>query len=277
MRSVHSLVVAGAMALLSTVAQAADVPIAPPPPQMYAPVPPPIVDDFGGWYLRGDIGMTNQRVKSLNNVLYDLPGYSISPQGMAFDGGMLFGVGVGYQFNSWLRADVTAEYRNKANFHGLDIISVNGLASFTDEYRASKSEILALVNLYADLGTWWCITPFIGVGVGGARTTIASFIDVNTPFNSVAYAKDESKYTFAWALHAGLAYKLSNSLTMELAYRYVNLGSARSGDIMQFDGVNNVYNPMHFRDITSHDLKLGVRWLLNPPVPVYAPPLMTKG
>ena len=37
--------------------------IAPPP---YAP---PVVEDFGGWYLRGDIGFSNQRVDRLNNVL----------------------------------------------------------------------------------------------------------------------------------------------------------------------------------------------------------------
>src|SRR6202023_165411 len=60
MRSVMSLVAAGAASLLSSMAFAADMAIAPPP--MYAPPP---VEDFGGWYLRGDIGMTNQR---LNNI-----------------------------------------------------------------------------------------------------------------------------------------------------------------------------------------------------------------
>jgi hypothetical protein len=30
------------------------------------------------------------------------------------------------------------------------------------------------------------------------------------------------------------------------------------------------------KDITSHDLKLGVRWNLDSP-PVYAPPLVRKG
>ena len=66
MRSVKSLVAAGAATLLSSAAFAADMAIAP-PPQMYAP--PPVVEDFGGWYLRGDIGFSNQRVERLNNVL----------------------------------------------------------------------------------------------------------------------------------------------------------------------------------------------------------------
>ena len=57
MRSVRFLVAAGAASLLlSSAAFAADMPI---PPQ-YAPPP---VQDFGGWYLRGDIGFSNQSVK----------------------------------------------------------------------------------------------------------------------------------------------------------------------------------------------------------------------
>ena len=59
MRSVKSFIAAGAATLLSSAAFAADMAIAPPP---YAA---PVVEDFGGWYLRGDIGFSNQRVKSI--------------------------------------------------------------------------------------------------------------------------------------------------------------------------------------------------------------------
>ncbi|MDQ8726823.1 outer membrane beta-barrel protein [Bradyrhizobium sp. LHD-71] len=276
MRSVKSFVVA-AVALLPTTVFAADVPIAPPP---YAPPPAyaPPVEDFGGWYLRGDIGVSQQKVKSLYNVLYDEPGVGVQTVGKGFGGAAFFGVGVGYQFNSWLRADVTGEYRMKSSIHGLDIVSFNGGVIGTDEYRGNKEEWVALVNLYADLGTWWCITPFVGVGVGGARTTISSFVDVNTPNLGVAFAHDESKWGFAYALHAGLGYKVTNNLTMELAYRYLHLGDAHSGDLRTFDGTNNVNNPMHFRDISSHDIKLGVRWTCcEPEAPPPPPVLMRRG
>jgi predicted dehydrogenase len=50
-----------------------------------------------------------------------------------------------------------------------------------------------------------------------------------------------------------------------------------TGDLRSFDGTNAFNNPMTFKHITSHDLKLGVRWDLSSP-PVYAPPpLMRKG
>jgi hypothetical protein len=68
-------------------------------------VPPP-VEDFGGWYLRGDIGFSNQHVKRLNNAL-DAANTSPS-QRLGFTSAGIFGLGVGYKFNPWFRGDVTA-------------------------------------------------------------------------------------------------------------------------------------------------------------------------
>src|SRR3954468_11509638 len=163
MRSVKFLIAPGAPTLMSSAAFAADMAIAPPP----AYAPPPVVEDFGGWYLRGDIGFSNQRVERLTNVLD--ANNTTSSQNLSFNSAGILGVGAGYRFNNWFRADVTGEYRGKSNFHGLDIVSFNGAVIGTDEYRASKSEWLVLANAYVDLGTWWCMTPFIGAGVGTSR------------------------------------------------------------------------------------------------------------
>ena len=62
--------------MLSSAAFAADMPIAP-PPMTYAPPP---VEDFGGWYLRGDIGMTNQRVDSLALTTSPPAGFQSRPE-----------------------------------------------------------------------------------------------------------------------------------------------------------------------------------------------------
>ena len=272
MRSVKFLVAAGAASLLSSMASAADMAIAP-PPQYYAPPP---VEEFGGWYLRGDIGFSNQRVSHLDTPGYHDPGITVPPTlGLGFDSAGIFGLGAGYRFNNWFRADVTGEYRAKANMHGLDIVSFNGAVIGTDEYRSSKSEWLVLANAYADLGTWWCMTPFVGAGIGMSRNTISSFVDVNTPNLGVAFTPDASKTNFAWALHAGVGYKVSPGLTLELAYRYVNLGDGVTGGLTDFQGFTRG-RTIQFKDITSNDLKFGMRWELSSP-PVYAPPLMRKG
>jgi opacity protein-like surface antigen len=285
MRHVKFLAAAGAASLLSSVALAADMPSIMPAPA-YAPAP--VIEDFGGWYLRGDIGFSNQRVNNVrntNDALY-APLLSLN-QTTGFDAAGIFDVGVGYRINNWLRADVTGQYRGRANFHGLDLVSFpNGgaIGYGADSYNASKSEWLFLANGYVDLGTWWCVTPFIGAGIGTARVTVANFTDQNVttlfpPGSGVgpglASASTDSKWNFAWALHTGLAYQVNPNMSVELGYSYVNLGDGVTGRVTTFDGftTNHV---MSFKDITSHDLKLGVRWNLEAPQ-TYAPPLVRKG
>jgi opacity protein-like surface antigen len=281
MRSVKSLLAAGAASLLSSVAFAADMAIAPPPPMAYAPPP---AQDFGGWYLRGDIGMTTTEGGKLHTNLYDtLPANTITNQyGHGFDGGMMYGVGVGYQFNNWFRADVTGEYRSKVAFKGQDFFIFNPGGGLADTYNGGYKSWVAMVNGYVDLGTWWCITPFIGAGVGAANIRTTGFSDVATfpAFDgrtSAYFADGASKTNFAWAVHAGLAYKVTNNFTVELAYRYLDMGTAVHGQGHFFDGTPTGVSTFQYRDITSHDLKLGVRWNLESPQ-VYAPaPLIRKG
>src|SRR5581483_10564143 len=225
MRSVKVLLAAAAASLLSSVAFAADLPLP------YEPVPV----DFGGWYLRGDIGFSNQSVSNIRNTNAALYANLTSLQETTgFDTGGIYQLGVGYQFNHWLRVDVTGEYRGSANFHGLDLTSFpnGGQTGFgSDVYIARKTEWLFLANAYADLGTWWCITPYVGAAIGTARVSIANFTDsgigslagggVGPSFVSAATG---SQWNFAWALHAGLAYKVNPNMAVELGYSYVNLG-----------------------------------------------------
>ena len=279
MRHARVFAVAGAAALYATATLAADMapPYVPAPscvprgsvPRGVTPYLPYCEEEFGGWYLRGDIGMTNQQVGSLNNLLYSQY-TSVETVDKGFNSSPLFGLGIGYQWNEWLRTDVTGEYRGRANFHGLDIGTAPGLI-LPDDYRASKSEWLFLANAYVDLGTWWHITPFVGAGIGMSQITIDSFRDVGItgiaptpPILSVAYGNSASTWNFAWALHAGLAYKVTKNVTVEFAYRYVSLGDAKSGDLIGFDGTNNFNNPMEFRNLTSNDFKLGIRWAIEP-------------
>src|SRR5882672_2963828 len=194
MSSTKLLAAAGAVVILAMpAARAADLPPLPPP--MYQR---PIIQEFSGWYLRGDIGFSNQKVDKIFNVLETAPGITAQRKGLDFDAAPFFGLGIGYQWNNWLRFDVTGEFRGNANFHCLDIVSFNGVPSSTDENHASKSEWLFLANAYVDLGTWWNLTPFVGAGIGASRNTIHNFMDFGatmsgtggTPIISTTYFED---------------------------------------------------------------------------------------
>ena len=277
--NIKRLTIAAVLALASTATYAADLSV----PIMPQPV------EVSGWYLRGDIGFSNQNVGSLFNASYS-NFTTVTSVDKGFDAAPLFGLGIGYAFNHWLRFDVTGEYRGAANFHGLDIgtrPTCSGAAPcFADDrYTGSKSEWTFLFNGYVDLGTWYNFTPFVGAGVGVSRNTISNFGDFSTCIDSSnctlggsdAFGGTASTWSFAWALHAGLAYQLSQNVTLELAYRYIDLGKARSGDVIAFDGTNNFFNPMEFNHLTSNDVKLGLRFNFGGddfyrPHPVYVPP-----
>jgi opacity protein-like surface antigen len=273
MSSFKTLVVAGAAAGLTVVAaHAADLP--PPPIMQTAPV------ELSGWYLRGNIGMTNQQVKSGAFTPNPFPNDVISTQFMSFDSSPLFGLGVGYQVYNWLRVDATGEYRSNSHFHGQQVDRSTLPVQFADDYNASKSEWLFLANAYVDLGTWWCITPFVGAGIGTSRNTISSFTDIGNSIglgvSSTTYADNHSQWNFAWALYAGLSYQVTPAFNVELTYRYVDLGSAQTGTAHAFDGSVIPTNPFVFKDITSSDVMLGLRWKLGEPA-APLPPYVRKG
>ena len=270
MGSFKNYALAGILALAaSTTAHAADL-LPPPPPMPQAPY----VEVGGGWYLRGDIGMTNQNVDRLSYVpkakanSLGLGDAGFETVHMDFDSSPFAGLGVGYQFNNWIRADLTGEYRGGATFHGLErpIAPADLIAFGPNEYTARKSEWVGLANVYFDLGTWYGLTPFVGAGVGFTRTTIDDFKDVGIKTGALTFAKSHSETDLAWALHAGVAYDVTQNFKVEFAYRYLNLGDGQSGVLHKYDNSGCKCLSAQFVDLDSHDFKVGMRWMLGGPV-----------
>ena len=253
-----SAIAACALVAIATPATAADlIPYEP------VPVPPAVL---GGWYLRGDIGYSNQQVDSLYNVLYTTAD-SVANVHREFTGAPFASAGVGYKFNNWFRVDATGEYRSKSEFNGADLYTLAGVGTFPDVYTAKKSEWLALVNAYVDLGSWHGISPFVGAGVGAANVKISAFTDSGVGVDGIsdafAFGGEHDEWNFAWALYAGVGMAVTDNVTLEMAYRYLDMGDGASGDLRPYDGPGVIDNPMEFRDITSHDVKLGFRYQFN--------------
>lgn len=237
---------------------------------LYDPVPyeaPVAAPQFSGWYLRGHVGMSNQSFDGLEYDYFDTPGFT---QNWLDDGGFdsapIGGVGVGYQFNDWLRSDVTAEFRGKSNFHALDSFTndATGAVIGTNAYSASKSEWLLLANAYVDLGEFHGISPYLGAGIGASRNTIDHFNDSNVFAGGGGYASKDSQWELAWALHAGVGYAVTDRLTMDLGYSFVHLGDGKTDVAQNYDPAFSRPNDgFTFKDLTSHDLKLGFRYKFN--------------
>lgn len=240
-------------------------------------IPPPIVDfepefelELGGnLYLRGYVGFTNQEVDELDSVLFD-DADNLEVLNAAFESSGIIGGAIGYQFNQWFRADISAEYRMRSGFDGLDRYETTddgdpATWDATNKYDADKSEFLVMANAFLDMGTYHGLTPYVGAGVGASYTMIDNLTDVNDIVNpgNVAYATDNGEWSFAWALHAGLGYQVNDRVTLDFGYRYLNLGDAESGDLEPFTGSGNPDTPVEFNGLTSHDFTLGFRYALG--------------
>ncbi|HTV35506.1 MAG TPA: outer membrane beta-barrel protein [Xanthobacteraceae bacterium] len=284
MVSVKSLIGAGAALLVSSAAYAAD--LGAPPPMQY--LPQPQVTETGGWYLRGDVGVGIQSFSS-----FDLGPPANVPATWAVNqtdiqDSALLGFGIGYEFNSWLRFDVTGEYRTGALFHALGsydqgTCTVGGVTGTCfDNYTGNFSAAVFMANAYVDLGTWWCLTPYIGAGIGTAYDRITGVQDTGPlPNGTIGFGYtygDSSSWNLAWNVQAGLTYNVSDNFKIDFNWRYLDMGSPESANIYcQNTGTAAACNNFILKDITSQDFRIGFRWLLQPePAPVVMP-LSTRG
>jgi opacity protein-like surface antigen len=296
MVSVKFLIRAGAASLISTAACAADMPLpAPayqPPPMAYQPPPVVMETPLGGWYLRGDVGIG---VQSFSNFTFAQTNAAfVWPSSWAIvqkdiQDTSIFGVGVGYELNNWLRMDVTGEYRTKAAFKATGSYTnfcAGGGACF-DVTEGNYSAAVVMANAYLDLGTWWCLTPYIGAGVGGAYNRITGIQDLGiNSSGTVGFGlsnADSAAWSLAWNAQAGLTYNVTNNFKVDLNLRYLRLGSPQSAEVYCQNTAACPGALYTLSDMSSWDFRLGVRWMLQPeamPVmmpPPAMPPLMSRG
>ncbi len=273
-----ALLLAAAIVAGAGGAQAADLL---PPPPMVEPPPPP---DFGGWYLRGDVGVGATQLSSWNYSLrpgLDNAGVLQAPGGPVWNtyhsiaDTAFAGAGVGYQFNNWLRFDMTGEYRIDAAYRATNHFTFAGCGSACygfDNYSANLGTALFLANAYVDLGTWYGLTPFVGAGVGAAFHNLAGLTDYGFGVANGGYglAPDTSVTNFAWAAMAGLAFAVTPNLRLEVGYRYVDMGKITSNAI----ACNSApcFGERHSFNVASNDIRVGFRYIIPSLVPPPPPP-----
>ncbi len=236
MSQLRSLAVAIAMtASFAVNAHAADMPRLPPPIDS-----PPIVEKRpvikeifdSGWYLRGDLGYAWPQVSSATAST----GASLSNSslGKAYDAG--FGVGVK---SRWFRSDVTIDYSAPFTYSGTRLSA--------GDTTAKIQSTAVLFNVYADLGTWYRLTPYIGVGVGTANVRVSDIVQPG--FNG---ANSASRWNLAWAAMGGVGWTVAPNLVIDIGYRYRNVGDAK--------GPDDTTGHLTFRNVAAHEIRAGIRW-----------------
>jgi opacity protein-like surface antigen len=267
-----------AAVLTAGAAQAADYPQPPPPPPIILPPPQ---EECCDWYLRGHVGVGITGGADAEYIINPSNSNDFAFEHTSYSDAFFIGLGIGYEFNHWLRFDVTGEYRSKSRVYAYGTYTDGGGGVFGDIYEGYLSSWVFLANAYVDLGTWYCFTPFVGVGIGGSYNMLTDFTDRNQTLSGRGYGRNPGEWNLAWALHAGVSYSVSKNFKVELAYRYLNFGSITD----TVDCVGGCFADSYkFKDLYSHDFMLTLRWnccdfdvpppryVYTPPPPVYMPP-----
>lgn len=254
---------AALVTLAATAARAADI----------TPIIEPPAPTFQQWYLRGYVGIGINGKYDLEYLQNPLNSSNFAFEQSSIADTFFIGTGVGYSWNSWLRFDVTGEYRSKTQVNAFGSYTTGG-GTFGDAYQGYLKSWVFLGNAYVDLGTWNCFTPFVGAGIGGAYTTLADFNDIGIGTSGRGVGRNPSEWNLAWALYAGVAYNVTQNFQVDLAYRYLNYGSIT--DTIDCAGGCNP-DSYKFSNLHSNDIMLSLRWsCCEVPRYVYHPPLHSQ-
>lgn len=130
------------------------------------------------------------------------------------------GIAGGLKFNDYLRSELEYTYR--------------GVGEVTYYYETLKwnTHSLMLQN-YVDIPTNTPVKPFLNVGLGG------TYAYLEESFGPFSYSTNDT--TFTWNAGVGINFKLTDNMSLDTMYRYVDYGKP-------FDV-----------PVVSHDVLMGLR------------------
>lgn len=269
-------------AFLAPAALAADMPF----PMEAPPIEEGPVEWGSNWYLRGDVGPTQISPSSLNGVILS----------NSFPNNWTIGLGGGYKFNSFLRADITVDYESLYNKTGpvytvmpcqisaSPIINpVTGVITGSapvfapggcvPSVRNRTESMLVLANAYLDLGNWWGFTPYVGAGVGTnvlyQRSQMNWYMGNLVPYAGTTWTDPFTNGTVManWdrrtdATVLRFAYAFMGGVAYDLTDHWkVDVGYrfVNMGKITGVDRYNNVVS----KDLISQQVRVGFRYMID--------------
>ncbi|MDI4658775.1 outer membrane protein [Xanthobacter autotrophicus] len=193
-------------------------------PGDFSLAPPDVSDDApSGWYMRADAGYVASTGAHVTT--------GGIPAGLGLSGsGWSVGGGLGYRFLPVLRGEVSLDY--------LDLGSAGNGGS-----ELSANAAVALASLYWDVITLAGFTPYLSVGAGFSINALH--------VAPAAFGPAVNDWEFAWSAGAGVSYALSSDFSLDLSYRYLDLGSPPSTGVFALS------------DAVAHQVRLGVRYMLR--------------
>jgi opacity protein-like surface antigen len=180
------------------------------------------------------------------------------------------GLGAGCGTGSWgIRGELMLDFRGNRKIDGepYNFTVINpppavppALPPYSgnvdDPLHTSVKSTTLMANVYKDFGNFGGFMPYVGFGVGVAHNKLSE-----TYFTQNVYLVNRiegaSKVSFAWSLMAGIGWQVSDRAILDFGYRYIDMGSVRSGRV---DSAGFVNPAVRVEDIAAHEFKIGLRY-----------------
>lgn len=232
-----------------------------------------------GWYLRGDLGYSGwMKGGKPHYTTYESGGTVFSNEtfdNARFSKPLSYGAGMGYQFNNFLRADLTTDFFNGSLSGDSDVnlpcsSSEPAGTSCGFNHKAGYNAINVMANGYVDLGTYAGFTPYVGAGAGmtylrwKGLDTATFCVDGSSNCSGATYGAGtlagEDSWRFTYALMAGASVDLTNRIKLDVGYRY---SDTAGGKMFQYGSVERGWGAAgtkgHDEGFQKHEIRAGVR------------------
>ncbi|MDA7843268.1 outer membrane beta-barrel protein [Methylophilaceae bacterium] len=215
--------------------------------------------DLEGYYItaKGGVSKTfNTGVTSINNGA----GFLFTLQNEDLGTGSAFGFSMGKYLTNSFRLELEAIKRTGYEYDARQ----TAFTTFTEE---AKIETHALfINGFYDFQPFsirnTAITPYLGGGVGISRNKMETIVlqengsPLGTTFNG------DTINQFTYKLSVGTLVSLTEQLSLDVNYQYVNLGAFKGGTERKDNGVfaGNLQRGINGGDIKTQELIVGLQY-----------------
>ena len=184
----------------------------------------------------------------------------VSGKDKSTKGQAVLGLAVGYDFNLVndvpLRAEFEYAWRGKKEMVNERFDAVNPPNDGNIKSKVGAQSFF--FNGYFDIHNDSPVTPYIGAGLGLARVSSESLVTIDNVPGNMSISK--TKTNFAWNIGAGAAFEISDSVVLDVGYRYADFGKV--------DGSTSVVVPPYTINasmdtkVKTHEVLLGLRFTM---------------
>jgi opacity protein-like surface antigen len=210
--------------------------------------------DIGDNFFSIKLGSSNSKNAGITTAINQFGSYGEMTNNDLGSSDVL-GIGVGKYFSETFRGEIGISQRKGFKYH------TTAPASSENYYKADVESFAVFLNGYVDAQPMTflqnSVTTYVGAGIGISRNKMNPLsIYRDGVLLGTASSNTETEFAFKFAL--GALINLSDNVSIDLNYQYVDLGDIKSGTNLSWD-TKDLVAPYSGPEITSSEFNVGLQ------------------